>query len=74
MANVEQGLIYEIYAHGRITKRDPCRIQTTKQHDSLRIRVIPSWLPHSDILFTNTAYSYVTKLSVPGQTQQYSVL
>jgi len=39
MHNVEQRLIYLIHAHGSISERDPCRIQVTPQHHSLKTRI-----------------------------------
>jgi len=30
---VEHWLIYEIHAHGSISERDPCQMETTPQHN-----------------------------------------
>jgi len=34
-------LIYEIHAHGSISERDLCRIQTTPQYNALKTRITP---------------------------------
>ena len=39
MTNVQPTLNYQIHAHGIINERDPCRIQITSEHNSLKTRI-----------------------------------
>jgi len=41
MTNVEQILFYQIHVRGSISERDPCHIQITPQHHSLKTRKTP---------------------------------
>jgi len=36
----KDSFINEIHVHGSISERDPCRIQTTPQHNSLKTKRI----------------------------------
>jgi len=54
--------------HMPASVRDPCRIQITPEHNSLKTRITPKLT----IWFTNnTAHSYVTNFFVRCQTKQY---
>jgi len=54
----KDSFINEIHVHGSISERDPCRIQITPQHNSLKISITPKLAT----AFRHLIYKYSTFL------------
>ena len=47
------------HAHGSIIQKELCHIHITSQHNSLKTRIAPNLLSHSDILMCNLQTQHI---------------